>query len=331
MTESPPDGGRTGGRRDQREPQRSGRHAFMIMAHEDPVVLRTLLASIDDPRHDIYLHVDPRASGIDVAGLADGVRRAHTEVVPPMKVNWGGFSQVRCELALLERATQEPHDYYHLLSGADLPLVGPNALHEFFDEHRGTEFVHFVPGPPPEHIVDRVAVRHLFVERGRAGQRDLGSRVKGRLEGWSATFQRRWYRHVVPGEFRWGSQWFSITDDLARYVVSRRPWVERTFRRALNADEHFLQTLVVGSPFVDRLRVAADDPDRNGAARLIDWSRGGGHSPHVWRTDDLGALLAGPEQGYLFARKFSSTTDGAVVAAMADRLGVGPDQDPRSR
>ena len=100
MNLSSPDGGPTGGRRDQQE--WSGRHAFMIMAHEDPVVLRTLLASLDDPRHDIYLHVDPRASGMDVAGLVGGVRQAHTEVVTPMKVNWGGFSQVRCELALLE-------------------------------------------------------------------------------------------------------------------------------------------------------------------------------------------------------------------------------------
>lgn len=273
MSLSSPDGGPRGGRGEQRK--RSGRHAFMIMAHEDPVVLRTLLASIDDPRHDIYLHVDARASGMDVTGLVDGVRRAHTEVVTPLKVNWGGFSQVRCELALLERATQEPHDYYHLLSGADLPLVGPDALHAFFDEHRGAEFVHFVAGPLPAYIVDRVAVRHLFVERGRVSQRDLASRLKGRLEGWSSTFQKRWYRQVVPGEFHWGSQWFSITDDLARYVVSHRPWVERTFRRALNADEHFLQTLVVGSPFVHRLRVAPDATERNGAARLIDWSRGG--------------------------------------------------------
>jgi hypothetical protein len=319
MNLSSPDGVPTGGRRDQRDPQRSGRHAFMIMAHEDPIVLRALLASLDDPRHDIYLHVDARARGMDVASLADGVRRAHTEVVTPMKVNWGGFSQVRCELALLERATQDPHEYYHLLSGADLPLVGPDALHAFFDEHRGTEFVHFVPGPLPAHIVDRVAVRHLFVERGRAGQRSLASRVKGRVEGWSSTLQRRWYRQVVPDEFHWGSQWFSISDDLARYVVSQRAWVERTFRRALNADEHFLQTLVVGSPFVDRLRVAADAPDRNGAARLIDWSRGGGHSPHVWRMDDLDVLLTGPEQGYVFARKFSSTTDAAVMAAITER------------
>lgn len=101
--------------------------------------------------------------------------------------------------------------------------------------------------------------------------------------------------------------------------MSRRPWVERTFRRTLNADEHFLQTLVVGSPFVDRLRVAPDGPDRNGAARLIDWSRGGGHSPHVWRMDDLDVLLAGPEKGYVFARKFSSTTDAAVMAAITER------------
>ena len=40
------------------------KHAFLIMAHNEPAVLRTLLAMLDDPRNDVYLHIDRRADAL---------------------------------------------------------------------------------------------------------------------------------------------------------------------------------------------------------------------------------------------------------------------------
>ena len=37
------------------------KHAYLIIAHNEPDVLKTLLLMLDDERNDIYLHVDARA------------------------------------------------------------------------------------------------------------------------------------------------------------------------------------------------------------------------------------------------------------------------------
>lgn len=37
-----------------------GKHAYLIMAHNQWEVLAQLLEVIDDPRNDIYLHIDKK-------------------------------------------------------------------------------------------------------------------------------------------------------------------------------------------------------------------------------------------------------------------------------
>ena len=38
----------------------SGRHAYLIIAHDKPRQLEILLSLLDDPRNDVYLHLDSR-------------------------------------------------------------------------------------------------------------------------------------------------------------------------------------------------------------------------------------------------------------------------------
>lgn len=42
----------------------------------------------------------------------------------PINVKWGNYSQIKCEMLLFKEAFECPvnFDYYHLLSGVDLPL-----------------------------------------------------------------------------------------------------------------------------------------------------------------------------------------------------------------
>ena len=40
------------------------RHAYLIMAHNEPEVLVRLLTDIDDPRNDIFLHLDTKFTDI---------------------------------------------------------------------------------------------------------------------------------------------------------------------------------------------------------------------------------------------------------------------------
>ncbi len=57
-------------------------------------------------------------------------------------VGWGEDSQIECEMFLFNEAYKKgPFDYYHLLSGVDLPLKSNDYIHDFFDQNKGKEFV----------------------------------------------------------------------------------------------------------------------------------------------------------------------------------------------
>lgn len=45
------------------------RHAFLIMAHNHFDFLKILLKRLDDPRNDIYLHVDRKAADFSAGSL----------------------------------------------------------------------------------------------------------------------------------------------------------------------------------------------------------------------------------------------------------------------
>lgn len=48
---------------------------------------------------------------------------------------WGGFSQIDCELRLLEAATKNySYKYYHLLSGRDYLVNNAEKTFNFFEE-----------------------------------------------------------------------------------------------------------------------------------------------------------------------------------------------------
>lgn len=41
------------------------KHAYLVMAHKDDETLRTLLRTLDDPRNDIFIHMDAKNTGWD--------------------------------------------------------------------------------------------------------------------------------------------------------------------------------------------------------------------------------------------------------------------------
>ncbi len=79
---------------------------------------------------------------------------------------------------------------------------------------------------------------------------------------------REWY-------LKKGTQWFSITDSLARYVLERREWIEETFHDTYCCDEVFLQTIIYNSQFVNNLYYAKKEDSYSSNMRMIDWTRGG--------------------------------------------------------
>ena len=126
-------------------------------------------------------------------------------------------------------------------------------------------------------------------------------------------------------DFHFSSQWFSITDGFARYIVSREDWLEQVFGHTGTPDEVFVATLLWNSPFKDRLFDPTIHLERqedkqkvlSGNMRLIDWTRGSARHPWTFRGADWDLLTGTP---CLWARKFDQRIDAEVIERLKKHL-----------
>ena len=281
------------------------KHAYLIMAHTQPELLKKLLERLDDERNDIYLHIDSKAKDYPISDVAAVLKKSKCIVTERTDVKWGSYSQIHCEMVLLKEAVKTEHSYYHLLSGMDLPIKSQDEIHKFFDEHAGLEFVDEDLPEINESALSRVKYFHTFY--GKAGSmEDILGAVETKLQRRMGVNRLKKEKNVI---FQKGRNWFSITHGLAKLVVEKEEWIRRIFAKTVCGDEVFLQTVARNSEYAEKIcnpNTMPEIPD----TRLIDWTRGSNNNPYVFREIDLEELK---NSRALFARKFDLNIDKKIV------------------
>lgn len=277
------------------------------MAYQDTYALERLLRLADDDRNEIFVHLDKRWAEVDPRQLAGVCSRSSVVFVPRMNVFWGDFSQIEAALRLFRAAMPGRFDYYHMLSGADLPLKTQDEIHDFFNGHAGKEFVGFAQTPFDRRWVTELHFFNRFMRPTNRVQRAIRNRGTENI----VRLQRRLgYDHSrhFGLELRKGSDWFSITHGMALHLMANERVLRRLLRFGHVPTEVYMQTLAWNSDFRDAL--FDTDDEYVGSARLIDWDRG---APYVFRDSDFDELISSDR---MFARKFLSAVDPDVI----DRL-----------
>ena len=288
------------------EPGLSSRHAYLITVYDNFPVLDVLLRMLDDPRNEVFIHVDRRVRNFDYEYFAKLCRSATVIFVPRVRVHWGHYSQIQSVFNLLERATETPHSYYHLLSGADLPIKSQDHIHDFCARHSGKEFVGYGQGDFRSRL--RWFYFFNYSRRPNSRPKELAAHFFAFAEKVSLSLQSLLGVNRLQGfdqDIKKGSDWFSVTHQAAEYLLANREKVARLFRFADIPTEFYAQTFLWNSQFRDHIFDREDE--FRGSLRHVDWSRG---SPYVFRRNDLSDLLASPA---LFARKFEADVDMGIV------------------
>ena len=276
------------------------KQAYLILAHRKNELLKTLIGLLDDPRFDIYVHMD-RRSGADAADLGSLCSKSRLIAVDPVRVWWGGPSMIKAITRLLSAALEGgEYSYFHLISGVDLPLKGPDDIYDCFDGRNGEQFVEMWKMSGDEQ--ERMHHPSLMPEFNRFV---LARLVK---KAWTALVGR----HVrINGDvaFYKAATWFSVTEDFARYVVDERDMIWERFRRLDNCDEQFVGSVAMWGGFEARIA-----PEGN--LRYVDWSCGGRH-PRILTMEDRDRLVSSDA---LWARKFDSRVDNDMIDAVAGQV-----------
>ncbi len=251
------------------------KHAYLIMAHGQWAQLQKLLTLLDDSRNDIFLHVDANAGDFDAGVLH--VEHSSLHMIERKPVYWAAYSQTDAELRLLQAATEAgSYAYYHLLSGADLPLKTQDDIHDFFD-NSGKLFIAVKPQEFP-YSIRRTRYYHWLLENRYYRNTRC---IKG-LNLFLEHVQRLFGVDRLKGRkfsVYNGWTWFSITDAFARYVLSKKAWIECHFRHTIASDEHVMSTLVMAEPDFRSQLYGEGEGFKRDSQRFIDWKRG---KPYIW-------------------------------------------------
>lgn len=275
-----------------------GRHAYLILAHNDIPLLGALVNCLDDSRNDIFVHWDAKS------GSVPQLKTEHSRLImldERVEVNWAGYSMVEAEFCLLKKAfSYGPYAYYHLLSGADLPIKSQDYIHAECERLDGTEFVGFAPATQAE-IDFRVQHRFLFPESFRSknilkrGLRFLYLKYQDLIH---------WKRTDIT--VKKGAQWCSLTQDFVTYLLGQEDFVKRLFSHTFCPDELFIQTVIFNSRFKNNIKPAKSEYDGN--MRFIKWVDG---ELIPIREEDYQNLKSSDKW---FARKFSSSNKSLIFA-----------------
>lgn len=269
------------------------KHAYLIIAHTDFKILETLLGVLDYTGNDIFVHIDLKVNyTIKYIPKISSIRTIPDE--KRVNVRWGTDSQIHCELALYKYATQfGPYDYYHLISGVDLPIKSQAYIHNFFEQNKGKEFLGLMQNA--WRTEKKIMYYHFFISRPYPKSWKYFIHV-----GLVALQQ---ILHMKRSDMGWkvlakGANWSSLTHAAVEYILSQEEMIRKRFRYTMACDEVYKQTILINSPFADKLYCKTDE--YKGCLRMVDWKRG---NPYVWSMEDFEEIINSDK---LFARKFSS-------------------------
>lgn len=230
-------------------------------------------------------------------------------------IQWGGTSQMKAELLVLSLAVQHgDYDYYHLISGQDLPLKSQDFIHKYFDEEVKDKIcINFQERNNLGYVFNyNLGYFHLFtdylrrknpiIRKAASGLRHLFIKLQQ-----AVGYRRDWDGYILAK----GTNWMSSNKEFAQYLSHNRSKIIKKFRGVLGPDEIYKHTIALSSDFKDSLFHSSSVSD---SLRHIDWNRG---LPYVWRKEDFDELMSCNE---LFARKFSSEVDKDIIDLIYSRL-----------
>ena len=274
--------------------------AYLTVAHDNPGVLKRLIAALSCKDCDFFIHIDRKADIRRFSGISGDNILLSEERIP---VYHSGYTQVEATLLLLRDALSrtQDYDYFVLLGGTHYPLRSKEYIHRFFEKNRGTEFISTTRMPSDSLGMPLSKLNRIYFEEDEPVRRFL-SRALAKV----GLAQRDHQKFLGVLEPYGGSNWWALTREASQYIiefVQSNGSLPRFFRNTCCPDEMFFHTILGNSPFRSRVR-------RN--FTFLHWPAG--QRPSVlnsaqvqqielcdrpWIDDEWGSGEA------LFARKFS--------------------------
>ena len=298
--------------------------AILIMAHDQPKHLGELVKFLNCDWTRIFIHIDRK---VDITEFQkyipeeDGI--IFLDNAFRINVNWGGFSQVKAMLNLLQISLDfgEQFDRFCFLSGSDYPIKSLGEINSAFDSkkefmsierrldvsindshYKNIRYFHFLDSP-------------ILMSMNRLIKKITGVEPKIRRK----TYKKNHLYH--------GSAYWSLTADCVKYIFDflqvNKDYI-RFHRFTSSSDEIFFHSIVKNSHFAENLSQDFEkndrfDMDNIRGCHYIDWNAKGVPLPKVLDLSDKNNLL---QSTALFARKFREGTSDELLSLVQKAINL---------
>lgn len=294
------------------------KHAYLVIAYNKYEQLAFQISLVDDPRNDIFIHIDKRSTltEADKERLVSAAKYSKVYFTPRIAVYWGHFSLVECELILYKAAAEKgPYAMYHLISGADLPLQSQDVIHDFFKDKEDKIFITRYNQEEAEELKLHKLVEHYHLSR-RINPRNLSPIARKVLRVYQIAENKlqtalkvdRLHGKRAEMGFDGFSEWKSFNHEVLLTVLENEAFIRKHFRFTFCSDEYFFAMVLKRANLLDKIYhydPVEEVPDEfQGNLRYINWWDG---RPYEWTDSekDIAQLEKGRELGHLFSRKFN--------------------------
>lgn len=281
------------------------RHAFIMSVHTNLEQLQVLVTALQFG--DVYIHVDKKQDTLFHQLKEIYKNNSNVFLVEDrVSVNWSGFSQVQATIKLFElvESTKRIYDYIHFISGQDLPLMSHAQMDDYI-KGKGID-QQFVEVNDIDSYKWRLT-QYSFFRENPNNRKKLYRLTDIALRLIQMPLVRR--KNFKGFELYKGSQWFSITYECMKYILSYIRENDYCSKFAYTAcpDEHFFQVLLMNSKYKDKILKYN--------SRYIVFE-GLNASPKTLGVEDMDYFMNGQ---YMFARKFDMNKDRQVISKILDR------------
>jgi hypothetical protein len=271
------------------------RIACLIVTYTSAIQTKRMVDRLNNGQFDFYIHLDKKVD-IKTHELLFDVPNVYF-IKDRVDIQWAAYSTVQAAFNGIKQISSSgiTYDFINLITGQDYPIKSATYISNFLEKNIGNEFIEYKDF---EHDWTEAYARinkYHFTNLKLIG--------KHRLEMIVNFFFRK--RKMPVKMVMYGiSTFWTLSPECALYVVNyveQNKSFERFLKYTWGSDEFLFQTVLMNSPYKDRIV--------NNNYRYVDWSAGGAR-PKFLRTEDFDKIMA--SHGF-FGRKFNIDIDENIL------------------